>query len=403
LDRGARRHRREHDLLAGLPLRPHLRDHVRARIDRQEQDRRRHRPGAPGPERGLAVRSGRHVDPGLHAAESVRRRQRHAGDGASAGSVPRHCLWLLGALRPRCAARTRPVPARRRPAGRRRPRLRAPSRVRRLPARRPRRRREFLRLLREAGGRRVHGQRSLRGGSGPDREQGRARRRHRGAGGGTLVSLLHVRPAPGRTGRWRPIPGLTVRGTWSTAFRSPAVDDLYAGQTTAFRVFKDPCASIPGSNAALEAQCAAGPGGASAVNNGDTSNLIKTTGGGNPALQPETATTATVGAVIEPVKGLSVAADYYHVKLDDTITKSVGSTVILAGCYPASTGSGADPSPTDCSLITRDPATGRITVVADIAQNVGSLVTDGIDVSLRYDLPAAARRFRFPVRRHHPL
>src|SRR5262249_57515809 len=118
--------------------------------------------------------------------------------------------------------------------------------------------------------------------------------------------------------------GVTGGGRGSAGCRSAAVDDLYAGQTTAFRTFKDPCASIPAANAALEAQCAAGPGGASAVNNGDTSNLIKTNGGGNPALQPETATAATVGAVIEPAKGLSVTADAYHVRHDDTHTQSVG-------------------------------------------------------------------------------
>jgi len=105
----------------------------------------------------------------------------------------------------------------------------------------------------------------------------------------------------------------------------------------------------------------------------------------------------TVGAVVEPMKGLSVTADFYHVDLDDAITRNVGTSVIVAGCYPASTGSGADPSPKDCGLITRDPATGTIKSVVDIAQNVGSLVTSGLDVTLRYALPAAAGRFRFLV------
>ncbi len=86
--------------------------------------------------------------------------------------------------------------------------------------------------------------------------------------------------------RWRTIRGLTLRGTWSTAFRAPALDDLYFGQIPVLQVAKDPCASIPASNAALRAQCAAGPGGASAVNNGDANNTIQSTVGGNPALQP---------------------------------------------------------------------------------------------------------------------
>src|SRR5262249_8214496 len=150
-----------------------------------------------------------------------------------------------------------------------------------------------------------------------------------------------------------------LRGTGSTAFRAPAIDDLNAGQSIQFEVAKDPCASIPDTNAALRAQCAAGPGGAAAVNNGDTArNTFPSVFGGNPALQPEKATTATVGAGVEPMKGLSVTADFYHVDLDEAITRNIGTSVIVAGCYPASTGSGADPSPRDCGLITRDPASG---------------------------------------------
>jgi iron complex outermembrane recepter protein len=104
--------------------------------------------------------------------------------------------------------------------------------------------------------------------------------------------------------RWRPIRGLTFRGTWSTAFRAPAIDDLYSGQVNTLQRATDPCAPNLDANPVLRAQCAAGPGGARAVGNGDTpNNLFPSTTGGNPALQPETATTATVGAVIEPPPG----------------------------------------------------------------------------------------------------
>jgi iron complex outermembrane receptor protein len=200
-------------------------------------------------------------------------------------------------------------------------------------------------------------------------------------------------------GRWRPLGGFTLRGTWSTAFRAPPIDDLYSGQVNTFERATDPCGSIPASNAALRAQCAAGPGGASAVNNGDTGNAIPSTTGGNPGLQPETATTATIGAVIEPaqVKGLSLSADYYHVRLDDAITTNLGTVLILGGCYPALNSSSAAPDGRDCSLIRRDPTTGRIQGVSDVEQNAGSLITDGVDVVLRYALPSAAGRFRFSV------
>ena len=43
----------------------------------------------------------------------------------------------------------------------------------------------------------------------------------------------------------------------------------------------------------------------------------------------------------------------------------------------------------------RDPATGRIQHFLDVEQNAGSLITNGIDVVLRYALPSAVGRFRF--------
>jgi len=200
-------------------------------------------------------------------------------------------------------------------------------------------------------------------------------------------------------GRWRPVRGLTFRGTWSTAFKAPTLDDLYRAQLNTVELASDPCAHIPGSNTALLAQCAAGPGGARAVNNGDTSNFFASTIGGNPDLQPETATSGTVGAVIEPpqIKGLSLTADYYRIRLTDAIATNVGTAVVISGCYPASTGSSAPPDPKECSLITRDPSAGTIQSVADISQNAGSVLTSGVDVVLRYALPTAAGRFRLVV------
>src|SRR5262249_11226758 len=123
------------------------------------------------------------------------------------------------------------------------------------------------------------------------------------------------------------------------------------------------------------------------------------TTGGNPNLDPETATTATAGVVIEPpqVRGLSLTADYYHVRLDDSITNNLGTTLILNGCYPASTNSSLAPDAKDCGLIQRDQATGRIHNVLDVEQNAGSLITDGIDIVLRYALPTDVGRFRLSV------
>ena len=206
--------------------------------------------------------------------------------------------------------------------------------------------------------------------------------------------------------RWRPIRDITFRGTYSTAFRAPNVSDLYLGQGPSAEVATDPCAGIPNATtgnldpipagSALGKQCTAGPGGASSLNNGDTSTQINSTVGGNPKLTPETAKIGTVGVVFEPTfsKNFSMTVDYWRVDL----TKDIGiitTPIILAGCYPAVNGSSAPPNQDYCNLIQRSATTGQLNNVNDLNQNVGSLTTSGIDLSARYIVPTDYGRFAF--------
>ena len=180
-------------------------------------------------------------------------------------------------------------------------------------------------------------------------------------------------------GRWRVIHDLTFRGTYSTAFRAPSIGDLYGGQGDNFAPVQDPCRNL----ATAPASCGAAAG------NGDDQTQLRSRVGGNPDLKPETAKIYTVGVVIEPsmVKNLSFTVDYYHFDLAQTLS-SLGESVILSGCYPAAGG-----TPKYCNLIVRDPVTQRITQIYNLNQNVGSTVTDGIDVSVRYALPTEVGRF----------
>jgi iron complex outermembrane receptor protein len=198
-------------------------------------------------------------------------------------------------------------------------------------------------------------------------------------GGGSTYKLA---------GRYRPVRDVTLRGTYSTGFRAPGISDLYSGTQPNFPSASDPCGTIAPGNAALLAQCRAGPGGAVAANNGDDASQIPSTIGGNPKLQPEKAKIGTVGLVFEPqmLKGLSATVDYWNVTVDQNLG-NITTTVIIAGCYPASTASTATPNQDYCKLITRSPVTGQITNVLDIAQNVGSTAGSGLDFALRYALP----------------
>jgi outer membrane receptor protein involved in Fe transport len=192
--------------------------------------------------------------------------------------------------------------------------------------------------------------------------------------------------------RWTIIPDITLRGTYSTAFRAPTIPELYSGAADSFESAFDPCAGgapgtpdeiLPGDP--LYAACG------TAVNNQDDRTQVRTVQGGNPDLDPETAKIFTLGVVWEPrfVKNLSVALDYYSIDITDSIT-TVGTQTILDGCYPSEAGV----TPRYCNQVTRD-ANGIVNVVDDRNTNVGGDETSGIDIAVRYAIPTGLGRFGF--------
>ncbi len=190
--------------------------------------------------------------------------------------------------------------------------------------------------------------------------------------------------------RYTPVRDATFRGTYSTAFRAPSTTDLYQGATESFPTAKDPCADLSGASATRIAACQKDgvPAGGTGFT-GETQQ--RATIGGNPKLQPETATTWTAGVVLEPrwVKNLSITADYYWVKISNVI-QPFGTQYILDQCYPTS-GTRND---TFCNaLIKRDPTTGGLSNVTDVAQNTGEVKTNGLDFAIRWLFPTELGRW----------
>jgi outer membrane receptor protein involved in Fe transport len=177
--------------------------------------------------------------------------------------------------------------------------------------------------------------------------------------------------------RYSPIREFTLRGTYSTGFRAPAIADLYSGQADSFPAVKDPCRGALGGGGPAPASCGA------AANNGDNSSQLRSRVGGNPGLQPETAKIYTVGVVLEPsfLRNFTATIDYFNITVDNAIASITAST-ILSGCYPT------DPSktPTYCDKIFRG-ADGKITNIIDLQTNVGGDKTAGIDLAFQYGLP----------------
>ena len=186
--------------------------------------------------------------------------------------------------------------------------------------------------------------------------------------------------------RWQINNWLAARGTYSTAFRAPSVDELYSGQSDSYPTVSDPCADAAARNdPQVGANCTADVG-SSLVN--DTSSQLRTKIGGNPNLEPETAHIATGGIVLEDklVKGLSAAVDYWNISIDNAI-QPIGAGIILTSCYQS-----APDERKFCELINRG-ANDKIIDINDTLNNVGTVRTHGMDFDVRYTRPTPIGRF----------
>jgi outer membrane receptor protein involved in Fe transport len=188
---------------------------------------------------------------------------------------------------------------------------------------------------------------------------------------------------------WAPVEDIRFRGSYQRAVRAPNVIELFSGQSL-FEVeltenangSYDPCSGA--TPFATFEQCArtgvtAGQYG-SIVDNpaGQFNSLI----GGNPDLQPETAKTISLGAVVQPrfLGNLSVSVDYFNIKVNDLVG-SVNPNLSLANCLSSG-------DEFFCGLIQRD-ATGSLYqgeqgFFRRFNVNTGSLETSGVDLTVDY-------------------
>jgi iron complex outermembrane receptor protein len=195
---------------------------------------------------------------------------------------------------------------------------------------------------------------------------------------------------------YRPITDLLVRANWGQGFRAPALGDTFGGGSQSFDTYLDPCDSKFGNAAtdpAVAARCAAAGAGAGFRQLNQTGAAISGSGGaqgaypfqngaGNRYLGPETSVTDTLGFVYSPswLPGASASLDVYRVKIDNRIT-GVSATYIANQCYVQGV-------PSFCTSIVRNAA-GEITDLAHGNANLGSLKTDGADLSLAYRFPTS--------------
>ncbi len=206
-------------------------------------------------------------------------------------------------------------------------------------------------------------------------------------------------------GVWAPIPDVRFRGTYSQAIRAPNIAELFDPQQGATFRPNDPCNQSlidqlitnndPNAQNRL-ANCRA-----DGIPEGYEDPLtarFSGTSGGNPGLKEESATTFTVGAVLQPrfIPGLTLSADYYAIEIEDAI-QAVTSQDIVDTCYDLPT------FPNDfCGLFTRnrDPQSGTFLGFNFLQQtqiNFAKLETRGIDFQANYGFSLGKNNFNLQV------
>lgn len=179
---------------------------------------------------------------------------------------------------------------------------------------------------------------------------------------------------------WQVVQSAKVRANYSTAFRVPSIPELFGGLRQGNLTTTDPCSgwsNLPATSVVAQ-NCRAGGVPAGYTQLGNT---VLTTVGGNLQLKPEDAKTLTVGAVLTPIKALTLTVDYFNVKISNAIQSVPGSTK-LSVCYNSP---GLAHLFCSAENFTRNPATGEITYLSSIPVNAASERLSGIDIGGIYD------------------
>jgi len=163
--------------------------------------------------------------------------------------------------------------------------------------------------------------------------------------------------------RYQPLSQLLVRASYGRGFRVGALPELNNPQTVATTAtFTDPVTG--------------------------TSGQFNQTVGGNTNLKPEKSEQSSLGLVIDPVQGVSIAVDYWKINVNNLITTLSPEFIVQKAAAGDSNYTG---------LVQRD-AGGNITNIYATNLNAGSLKTEGIDIDARWTIAKTANYGSFSTR-----
>ena len=221
---------------------------------------------------------------------------------------------------------------------------------------------------------------------------------------------------------WKALDWISFRGGYQAATRAPNVAELFQGPTQAVVAFpqEDPCSATtlaPWGNVAsnpnrakVQQLCRQLIGNSTSEFDTQTFNASNPALGpgpngwtrqtptffpleievqtGNPKVQPETGKTWTFGTVItEPfgVSKLVATLDAYRMEISDTISpQSSISTYNNCFNFDGASNPSYDVNNANCKLIQRNPITGDRATVTALYSNLGTLLTQGVDLTVNW-------------------
>ena len=120
----------------------------------------------------------------------------------------------------------------------------------------------------------------------------------------------------------------------------------------------------------------------------------------NPALQPESSRTVSVGLVLEPIKGYSTSMDYWNIDRKNTIGLESTSQLLDGGPIPAGTtvtraplNVNADPTFTAAEIAQYGVTVGPLEDIIREMQNISEQRTSGIDFEAKGSNKTGIGRF----------
>jgi outer membrane receptor protein involved in Fe transport len=200
---------------------------------------------------------------------------------------------------------------------------------------------------------------------------------------------------------YQPVDPVRIRGSFQHAVRAPSVFELYEPQLQANPYINppDPCSvgseQRTGPNgSAVDALCLAQGIPADVLPTFDYQDeYVEGFYGGNPDLQPEKATTYTVGFVLSSpfshpaLEHAQLSLDWYDISIRDAINV-YGTWLFVPNCYNPTFNPEFDVTNQYCSWFGRDLETGVIIDAYEIQRNIASTEVSGIDLQLDWRMSA---------------